>query len=406
MPILGVLIGVLLGLATERPARAPSVDGQHPAPPAKRAPAPASKPAATPSGTTLAEFEALRAKAESARAGDRHEEAAAAYERALALQPTWAEGRWMLATIYYDLDRHRECRDAFAAVVRQEPEHGAAWAFQGLCAFALKDYGEALDALNRGWKLGIGESPDFAAIVGYHRAILMTRFGQFERAFDTYAGFVRGGGITPEIVEGLGIAALRMPLVPSEVPPGSRELVDLAGRAGIFIIGMAKAQAQAVFAELLRKYPDTPNVHYLYGTFLAREKPVEAMEEFKAELTRSPDHVLARLWIAQELIKQNDFDGARPYAEDAARLAPRDFLARKVLGQIKLQAGDAAGAIVELEAARELEPSSPSVRFQLARAYQRSGRADDARRERGEFSRLEAIQQKQRGGQTGPPKAP
>jgi tetratricopeptide (TPR) repeat protein len=323
------------------------------------------------------------------------------YEQALALQPTWAEGRWTLATIYYDLDRHRECRDAFDGVVRRVPDHGAAWAFQGLCAFALGQHREAFDALNRGWKLGVGDSSEFVAIVGYHRAILMTKFGQFERAFDTYAGFVRGGGITGEIVEGLGITALRMPLLPAELPPQSREIVDLAGRAGVFIIGMAKEHAQAVFAEMLQKYPDTPNVHYLYATYLAREKPIEAMEEFKAELRRSPDHVLARLWIAQELVKQEDFEGARPYAEDAARLAPQDFLARKVFGHVKLQTGDPKGAIVELEAARALEPSSPSVRFQLARAYQRTGRTDDAKRERAEFARLEAIKQKRaRGDET------
>ena len=67
---------------------------------------------------------------------------------------------------------------------------------------------------------------------------------------------------------------------------------------------------------------------------------------------------------------------------------------------MKLQKGDAAGAIVELEAARTLEPSSPSVRFQLARAYQRAGRAADATRERAEFKRLEAQQQVQRGAAT------
>ena len=86
-----------------------------------------------------------------------------------------------------------------------------------------------------------------------------------------------------------------------------------------------------------------------------------------------------------------------PYAMQAVRLAPRDFLARKALGQVKLQTGDLAGAIMELEKARALEPSSPSVRYQLSRAYQRAGRTEDASRERAEFTRLEAIQQKQRG---------
>jgi tetratricopeptide (TPR) repeat protein len=347
---------------------------------------------------TVAEFEALRARAEQARAADRTDEAIALYTQAVAAQPTWTEGHWALGTMYYDTDRHRECRDAFAEVVRREPELGAGWAFRGLCEFRLGEHAASLDHLTKANDLGLGDQPAFLAVVGYHRAILLARFEQFERAFDVYTGFVRGGAITPEIVEGLGLAALRMPLLPSEVPPEQRELVDLGGRAGVFIIGMAKAEAEKVFAEMLAKYGSTPNVRYLYGTYLAREKPVEAMEEFKAELARSPDHVLARLWIAQELVKQNDFEGAAPYAADAARLAPKNYLARKVLGQVKLQGGDAAGAIAELEAARTLEPSSPSVHFHLSRAYQRAGRREDAKRERAEFSRLEAIQQKKRGG--------
>jgi hypothetical protein len=41
------------------------------------------------------------------------------------------------------------------------------------------------------------------------------------------------------------------------------------------------------------------------------------------------------------------------------------------------------------------------VRFHLSHAYQRAGRTDDAKRERAEFSRLEKIQQKQRGAAMG-----
>jgi predicted Zn-dependent protease len=102
--------------------------------------------------------------------------------------------------------------------------------------------------------------------------------------------------------------------------------------------------------------------------------------------------------IAQELVKQGEFERASPYATEAARLGPNNFMARRIVGQVKLQAGDTSGAIAHLEAARALEPTSPSVRYHLARAYQRAGRGDDAKRERAEFSRLESIQQRKRGG--------
>ena len=349
---------------------------------------------------TTGDFDALRQKADEARAAGRIDDAVAFYKRALALQPSWTEGYWYLGTIYYDADRHRECRDAFARVVEQQPKHGAAWAFRGLCEFKLKEYTAALEHLDQAKKLGVGEDADFVAVVGYHRAILLIRAGSFEAAVDEIRSFIRGGNTEPTIVEALGLALLRLSQLPSEVTPEAREMVQLAGQAAILAYRRMTEAAEQTYAQLVTRYPHVPNVHYVHGAYLVHERPDQALEQFKLELERSPYHVLARVQIAQELIKRGDFDGATLYATEAARLAPRNFLARKVLGQIRLQAGDAAGAIAELEAARTLEPTSPSVRFQLARAYQRAGRGEDANRERAEFRRLEALQQTQRGANT------
>ena len=349
-------------------------------------------------------FDALRRQADEARAAGRVDEAVALYKRAVALQPSWTEGYWYLGTISYDRDRHAECRDAFTRVVQRQPENGAAWAFRGLCEFRLKQYRAALDHLNRARQAGVGDDPAFDAIVAYHRAILFARFGQFERAFDVDVNLVRGGNSMPAMLDAVGIAMLRLPLLPDEVPPGQRELVRLTGRAGAYGIARMAEEARKAYEELLTRYPDTPGVHFLYGNFLfAQERPDAALDQFRMEIARSPNHVPARLQLALELVKRGDLDAARPYATEAARLAPGNFVARRVLGQIKLQAGDAAGAIAQLEAARSLEPSSPSVRYHLARAYQRAGRDVDAKRERAEFTRLEAIQQKQRGAASGAP---
>ena len=197
-------------------------------------------------------------------------------------------------------------------MVRLEPEHGAAWAFRGLCEFKLAEYAPALEHLTRANDLGVGDDPSFLAVVGYHRAILLARFEQFERALDLNAGFVRGGNTSPTIVEALGITLLRLPLLPSEVPPEKREIVELAGRAGLFAIGMMRDAAEQAFQQLVSKYPDAPNVHYVYGTYLIGDRPAEALDQFNIELTRSPDHVLARVQIAQELIKQGEFERASP----------------------------------------------------------------------------------------------
>jgi len=348
--------------------------------------------------TSPAAFDTARQQAEQAREAGRAAEAIDWYQKAIALKPTWTEGYWYLGTMYYEADRHRECRDAFARVVRAQPDHGAAWAFRGLCEYRLAEYIPALQHLTRADDLGLGPQRDLQAIVAYHRALLLTQSGQFERALDIEMGLLRGGNAGPEIQQAMGVTLLRLPLLPQDVPAEKRRLVELAGRAGAAGIALTHQEAEPAFRDLVAAYPAEPNVHYLYATYLARDRPDEALEEFKTELERSPDHVLARVQIAQELLKRNDVDGAAPYAREAVRLGPKNFLARKVLGQIELQTGHVERAIAELETERTLEPTSPTVRFQLARAYQRAGRAEDAARERTEFKRLETIQQQRRGG--------
>jgi predicted Zn-dependent protease len=107
---------------------------------------------------------------------------------------------------------------------------------------------------------------------------------------------------------------------------------------------------------------------------------------------------MARVQIAQEQLKRGEREAALPLATEAARLAPDNFVARRILGQVLLETGAVQEAIAELETAKGLQPDSPSVRFQLARAYQRAKRAADAERERAEFTRLERELRVQRGG--------
>jgi tetratricopeptide (TPR) repeat protein len=343
-------------------------------------------------------FDALRTRAERARAEGRLDEALAAYGEAVILQPSWIEGHWYLGTMYYETGRFRQCRDAFGRVLSLQQDNGAAWAFKGLCEFQVKDYASAMADLERGRELGLGDSPELVAVVRFHDAMLATRAGRYEGALQDLAGFARQGNTSEELALALGLALLRMPLVPGEITHAQREMVLTAGRALLVSGGRASADAVKALARLAEQYPDAPNVHYAYGLFLTAEHPDEALEQFQQELRISPDHAMARVQIAQEQLKRGEREAALPLATEAARLAPDNFVARRLLGQLRLETGDVQEAIAELETAKGLQPDSPSVRFQLARAYQRAKRTADAEREREEFRRLEKLQQLQRGG--------
>jgi Tfp pilus assembly protein PilF len=196
----------------------------------------------------------------------------------------------------------------------------------------------------------------------------------------------------------MGIATLRIPMLPEELPGVRREQVMLAGRAAYFQSARLPTAAQKAYEELVNRYPELPNVHYAYGVFLVGEHPDDAIAQFKTELEVSPRHPWAKLQIAFEYLRRSDWEAARPWAEQAVAEAPDLFIAHRALGQVLLETGDLEGAIRELEAGVKQAPDSAAMRFALARAYRRAGRVADAEREQAEFTRLNRILRTQRTG--------
>jgi len=361
-------------------------------PPAKPAP---KAPAAAPAG---AAFDKVVADATAARQAERWNEAIELYAKAVKLKPDYIEGYWYQGTSYYTLDDFPHCRTAFQNVVRRAPKNGAASAFLGLCEFGVKEYDRALPHLLQSRTLGVGDVPDLGGVARYHAAILMSRMEQYEQALQTLGEFAVEGNDNPRVIEAIGIATLRMPFLPTELPPDRREMVLMAGRGSYLMATRNTASAEKAFQALAARYPDTPNVHYAYGVFLLQEKGTQAIEEFKRELELQPQHPSSLMQIAFEFLKQGDAKSGLEYAKQAVAVAPQEFPAHKALGQALLESGDVEGAIKELLIGIKQAPESPGLHFLLARAYQRAGRLDEASRERDEFTRLDRLTRTQRSG--------
>jgi tetratricopeptide (TPR) repeat protein len=373
-----------------------------PATPQSSAPAPAA-PGKTPqkSGTTsagTAEFDRLMAAATEARQAQRWEDAVELYGKVIKLRPAYVEGYWYQGTAYYSLDNFPQCRETFRKVVRLAPKNGAAYAFLGLCEFGVKDYDRSLEHLLQSRILGVGDTKELGSVARYHAAVLMTRMEQYEQALETLGEFAAEGDDNPRVIEAMGLATLRMPLLPIEAPPERREMVLMAGRASYMMAARNTAASEKAFAALSSRYPETENVHYAYGVFLLQEQPDKAIEEFKREIELQPGHPWSLMQIAYEYLKRGEAESGLSWAQQAVTAAPKAFPARKALGQALLETGDVDGAIKELLIGIKLAPDSPGLHFTLARAYQRAGRAEDAARERDEFTRLDRLARTQRSG--------
>jgi tetratricopeptide (TPR) repeat protein len=360
-------------------------------PPGK--PSQKSRPAAPPSPS----FDAIVKAAEAARTAEQWQEAIDLYKKAVKLRPTYTEGIWYQGTAYYSLDQFRECRDAFRSVTRADAKNGTAYAFLGLCEFGLKDYDRALQHLLQSRILGIGDK-ELGGVARYHAAIIMTRIEQYEQALETLGEFASAGNDSPRVIEAMGIATLRMAMLPNEVPPDRREMVLMAGRGSYMMATRQTAAAAAAFQAMIERYPETLNVHYAYGVFLLIEQPDKAIEQFKRELALQPNHAPSLMQIAYEYLKEKNAEAALPWAKQAVEVAPNSFGTHKALGDALLDSGDIEGAIRELQTAARLAPDSPSTRLSLAKAFQRAGRPDDAARERQEFARLNRLMRTTRTG--------
>jgi tetratricopeptide (TPR) repeat protein len=362
------------------------------APVQKKAPAPAAT-AANP------EFDKTAKAAAAARDAGRIDEAIALYLKGVRLSPSWVEGHWSLGTAYYELDKYADAKDAFGRVVRLQPQNAPAFGFKGLCEFQLKAYEQALADLTRSADLGLSEPKDLVDAVMYHAAITYTRLQQYEFALQTLQSFSRQSNDSPRIIEALGMALLRIPMVPSELPADRREMVMLAGRGAHYLAIRTPAAAKNAFELLVQRYPDAPGVHYAYGVYLLEDQPDRAIEEFNTELKTTPDHVASMLQIVFEYLRRSDWETARPWAQKIVELDPGNFAGRRALGQVLLETGDTGGSIMQFETGVRIAPDSPSLHFMLARAYQKAGRPDAAERERTEFLRLDRLVRAKRQGQ-------
>lgn len=341
------------------------------------------------SSLPASDYASLVKKAEAARAAERTDEAIQLYSELVRLKPHSAENWWYLGTLYYDADRYTEARPAFRHVAGIKPQMSLAWAMLGLSEFEIKEYDSALVHLRRAEQLKIPNQESFYEVAKYHLALLRTRAGEFEDAIRVLSDVVRQGKDTIQFREAMGIAALRRPLLPAELPPTDRQLVLDTGQAICDSVARRAEKLDADVALLLQKYPSVPEIHYIAGSILLPGDSARALEQWQGELTVSPANPRALTSIASEYFKQHDFAAALPFAERAVTADPRYYPAHAVLGQV-LVGGDVdlQRGVKELERAMQLAPWQPQTHFVLAAAYAKAGRKEDAAKERVEFLRL------------------
>ena len=341
-----------------------------------------------PAAVSRQSFDQLLKAAEKARDENRDDEAIHLFRRAVSEQSESEQALWYLGTLLYEKQQYAETCDVLRQFLTIRPDAGPAWALLGISEFQLRAYPRALDHLQRAMEQGMGDRNELIQSVFTDVVVLLTRFERYDDSIAMLQKMLANGAPDPALTEPAGLAGLRLPLLPSEIPVDRHKLIQLAGKAVLDMETQHYQDAESEFKQLVTNYPNEPGVHYLYGAYLTELHPKESAAEFERELEISPSHVLARVRLAELLIAQREFDRALVLAQQAIKLDPKRASPHMIAGEALLAKGHTGEGIKEMETARDSDPTVVRAHWDLLRAYIAAGRKQDADKEKDAIEKL------------------
>ncbi len=286
----------------------------------------------------------------------RYGEAVASDERALAIDPKLTAARLNLGLAHYRAGALTSALEAFQAVHTAEPSLLQARQLLGLVLVELGRDADAIPHL------------EASAQAGPEEAAVLFALG---RAYSR-----RGDPRADKVAERL-----------AKTPEGQPLWHQLRG----LVLQRDERHQQALdaFAKSAALNAGLPQLSVNIGVSrLALGDRDGARQAFADALVRSDRDGAAHIYLAWMDEQDDRLPDARRHAERAVALEGDLAESRGLLGRILLKQGSPDAAAPHLEAAVAAEPRNPSWRFLLAQSYQRTGQAAAAAREFAEARRL------------------
>jgi len=141
--------------------------------------------------------------------------------------------------------------------------------------------------------------------------------------------------------------------------------------------------------------PNQAQTHFLAGLALLRKgSPAEAAQEFRAALKLNPTDASKKYHLAFALIELQQKDEALILLQQVIQQDPKYADAYYEVGKLQLEKGDIRAAVFSFETGIKLSPDSDYIHYQLAMAYRRDSRSEDAERE---IKLYQALKNRHRG---------
>lgn len=334
------------------------------------------------SQTATDTFTDVIARADAARQQGEVPAAIQLYKKATEMNPGWPDGWWFLGILQYDDNQYVPALDALNRYLQLTPNAAPALALKGLCEFNTGEYQQSLQDLELGVSRGAANQPRNARIIFYHEALALMRLGRFEESLGKFALLARQSTDNQDLALDIGLAGLRMNLLPKDAPASQTPMLSAIGRAALLLMNQNYEGGGQAFQTLFAQYPQLPGLHYLYGYLIFTTKPDEAVEQFGKELQISPRSANAHAMRAWALELQGDYTAALQDATKASTEDPSLSMSQLVYGRALVETGDISPGLPHLENVLRTEPANLEAHLTLAKAYSKLGRSEEARRER------------------------
>jgi tetratricopeptide (TPR) repeat protein len=295
-----------------------------------------------------------------------YDDAVKHYDAALASEPMNGAVRLNLALAYYKSARPQLAIPHLKRVLASDPEAKSAFLVLADCYLQTGQEREAI-ALLKPREQMFGADLAYAYVLG----TALLRVDELVEG-QKYVDRIFGAGASAEAHLLMGIAHL--------------------GRQDT-------RSARVELEQAVKLNPRLPTAHSLYGrTLLALGDEPGAEREFRRELDLNVNDFEANLQLGHMRRQAHRLADAAAYLERALAVRPNDLAARKLLGDLRLQTGRLDEAVAIFEAMVKEAPDFIPAHVQLATAYNRMKRPEDARRHREIVDRLNAaVVAKQKG---------
>jgi len=142
--------------------------------------------------------------------------------------------------------------------------------------------------------------------------------------------------------------------------------------------------AMAEYQKILGQYPNLPSIHYRIARVHLSKSPPETEQgkaELEEELKLDPTNASAVFMLGELARQAGQWNDAIRRFSRAKELDEGFQEAYLALGMSMNSAGKFAEAVKPLESYVRMQPNDPAGHYQLATAYARTGRKEDAARE-------------------------